>query len=76
MSPREEENRRIWAAGEPRRADRRLRVFGARIGHAVMCPQCDGAGVVLGRALAVAQPVKCGTCNGEGLDPHARQGAQ
>lgn len=89
MSPREEENRRIWALGEPRRADRGLRVFGERIGHAVMCPRCGGDGVVVGRELAsadprnpysrkvlVTQPVPCPTCNGEGLDPQARQGEE
>jgi len=89
MNPREEENRRIWALGELRRADRGLRVFGERIGHAVMCPRCNGDGVVLGRAgsrpisanpyeetVLVAQPVPCPTCNGEGLDPNARQGEE
>lgn len=61
------------------RADRRLRVFGRRVGDAIMCPTCDGDGLVLAHrrevgGRSVLQPVKCGACNGEGLDPNARQG--
>lgn len=71
------------------RADARLRSFGTRIGDAVMCPRCDGGGWVVGRGLCstaplnpyaakelVTQPVKCGYCNGEGLDPNALPGSE
>lgn len=76
MNPREEENRRTWAAGEPSRADAGLRQ------PFQICPRCDGGGYILGRVRAppspenpyacgvwVDDPVKCDRCNGEGLDP-------
>lgn len=56
------------------RADARLRVFGRKVGHAVMCPACDGDGVVIHQAASLRMPKRCEVCNGEGLDPNARQG--
>lgn len=61
------------------RADLRLRSFGRRDGDAVMCPRCDGDGLILRQAgwsglAPIIQPFKCETCGGEGLDPHAQQG--
>lgn len=78
------------AADGVKRADRGLRVFGRRVGHAVMCPTCDGDGVVVGVRYCrppgpnhysaaehrVTQPVTCETCGGEGLDPNVRQGEE
>lgn len=70
------------------RADARLRPFGRREGDAVMCPRCDGAGVILGREMhwskgraleaghLIPAPVKCTVCGGDGLDPNARQGGE
>ena len=49
------------------RADRGLRTFGRRVGDAIMCVACDGAGYVPGRF----EPVKCSDCGGEGLDSEA-----
>lgn len=61
------------------RADLRLRSFGRREGEAVMCPRCDGDGLILANRSyhgdrMTLQPVKCPTCGGEGLDPRAEQG--
>lgn len=65
------------------RADRGLRRFGRRVGDAIMCPRCDGDGVVLANVWnrptvenpyhreTVREPVKCPDCGGEGLDSEA-----
>lgn len=68
------ELRRSWSAGEPRRADAGLRRFGRQVGDAVMCPTCDGDGVVLSRARR--EPIKCPECKGEGLDPKVQHGGR
>jgi hypothetical protein len=71
MDLERERNRRIWAAGEPRRADVNLRRFARREGEATFCRQCDGAGVVESRTNRVCpDPIrKCPRCGGEGLEP-------
>lgn len=76
----------LWKRGPESRADAGLRKFGPRIGDAVMCPKCEGSGVVKGREMhwyqgrtygagqLIDAPVKCPTCGGEGLDPRGGQG--
>jgi len=64
-------NRQVWAAGEPRRADTRLRRFPRVEGEAEFCRQCDGAGVVMASVnRSRPDPIrKCPRCKGEGLEP-------
>lgn len=55
------------------RADAGLRRFGRREGDAIMCPRCDGDGIVLRKTgwlglEPLIEPEKCPECGGEGLD--------
>lgn len=70
MNLRADIMRMTWAAGDPRRADERLRQFARREGDAVFCRRCDGGGRVLTERHRPNDPIKtCPRCHGEGLEP-------
>jgi len=53
------------------RADAGLRRFARREGDAVYCRRCDGNGYLVRDSVfaSILDPIKCGRCGGEGLEP-------